>query len=89
MGEPPDTLKQAVDLAAAVREAEEKVVALRRLRDRAVIQLLEQGMSTRRLGAHLGLTATQVSTIWRRTRPARPSGRRPGGTPGRDAEGSG
>lgn len=87
MAEQPDTLKQAVDLAAAVREAEQKVVALRRLRDRAVIQLIEQGMSTRGLGAHLGLTATQVSAIWRRTRPARPSGRRPGGTPGRESEG--
>ncbi len=88
MADTPDTLKQAVDLAAAVREAEEKVVALRRLRDRAVIQLLEQGMPTRRLGAHLGLTATQVSAIWRRTRPARPSGRRPSVTPGRESENS-
>jgi hypothetical protein len=71
-------LRQAKELAAAAREAEERAEALRRLRDRAVIGILERhGMSTRRLGAHLGLTATQVSTIWRRTRPARAPGRRP------------
>ncbi|MFN8110036.1 MAG: hypothetical protein U0Y82_09365 [Thermoleophilia bacterium] len=73
-------LRQAEELAGHVRDAEERTVALRTLRDRAIIQLLENGMSTRKLGAHLGLTATQVSAVWRRTRPARPSGRRPGTT---------
>jgi hypothetical protein len=73
----PDTdtlLRQAQELAAAVREAEERAEALRRLRDRAVLGLLEAGWSTRRVGRELGLTATQVSTIWRRTRPARGRG---------------
>jgi len=80
------TLRQAVRLAQAVREAEERATALRQLRDRAVLRLLDRGMSTRGLGAHLGLTATQVSAIWRRTRPARPSGRRPSVAPGRESE---
>ena len=70
-------LRQAQELAQHVRDAEERAQALRTLRDRAIITLLEQGMSTRKVGAHLGLTATQVSTIWRRVRPARASGRRP------------
>ncbi|MEZ5080193.1 MAG: hypothetical protein R2878_05945 [Thermoleophilia bacterium] len=72
-----DILRQAQELAQHVRDAEERAQALRTLRDRAIITLLEQGMSTRKVGAHLGLTATQVSTIWRRVRPARASGRRP------------
>ena len=75
--DPADLVRQARALAAAAREAEERAEALRRLRDRAIIGLIEAGWSTRRVGGELGLTATQVSTIWRRTRPAR--GRGPGG----------
>lgn len=70
--------RKARELADAAREAEERADSLRRLRDRAIIQLIEAGWSTRRVGRELGLTATQVSTVWRRSRPARG-----GGNPGR------
>lgn len=71
----PDTLaRQARELAGAARDAEERAEALRRLRDRAIVGLIEAGWSTRRVGRELGMTATQVSTIWRRTRPARGRG---------------
>jgi len=76
-GRDPEALvRQAQELAAAAREAEERAEALRRLRDRAIVQLIESGWSTRRVGRELGLTATQVSTVWRRSRP--PRGRGPG-----------
>ncbi|HWH15377.1 MAG TPA: hypothetical protein VNT51_11580 [Miltoncostaeaceae bacterium] len=74
--DPERLVHQARELAAAATEAEERADALRRLRDRAIIGLIEAGWSTRRVGRELGLTATQVSTIWRRSRP--PRGRGPG-----------
>jgi hypothetical protein len=69
--------RQARDLAQQARTAEERADSLRRLRDRAIIGLIEQGWSTRRVGRELGLTATQISTIWGRSRPPRGPGRRP------------
>jgi DNA-binding NarL/FixJ family response regulator len=78
--DPEALVRQARELAAAAREAEERAEALRRLRDRAIIGLIEAGWSTRRVGRELGLTATQVSTVWRRSRPPRGTG------PGRRAE---
>lgn len=79
-GDAPETdalARQARDLADQARLAEERADSLRRLRDRAIIGLIEQGWSTRRVGRELGLTATQISTIWGRSRPPRGPGRRP------------
>ncbi len=67
--------RQAQALAAQLAEAQERVEALRRLRDRAIVGLVEAGWSTRTVGRELGLTATQVSTIWCRHRPPRGPGR--------------
>jgi hypothetical protein len=72
-------LGQAVELAAAARKAEDHASSLRAQRDHAITQLIERGHTTRWLGGQLGLTATQVSAIWRREHPARAPGRRPRG----------
>lgn len=70
-----DVARQARELAAELAAAQERADALRRLRDRAIVRLIESGWSTRRVGRELGLTATQISTIWGRHRPPRGPGR--------------
>jgi hypothetical protein len=82
-------LGQAVELAAAAREAENQAASLRARRDLAITQLIERGHTTRWLGGQLGLTATQVSAIWRREHPARAPGRRPRGAAPPPPESSG
>ena len=85
----PSVLGQAVELAAAARDAESQAAALRARRDFAITQLIERGHTTRWLGGQLGLTATQVSAIWRREHPARAPGRRPRGAAPPPPESSG
>jgi hypothetical protein len=75
----PNVLGEAVTLAAKAREAEKHAASLRAKRDSAITELIERGHTTRWLGSQLGLTATQVSAIWRREHPARAPGRRPRG----------
>lgn len=73
--DPAETLaRQARELAEQMAQAQQRVEALRRLRDRAIVGLIEEGWSTRRVGRELGLTATQISTIWGRSRPPRGTG---------------
>jgi hypothetical protein len=84
-----NVLGQAVQLAAEAREAENQAAALRARRDFAITQLIERGHTTRWLGGQLGLTATQVSAIWRREHPARAPGRRPRGAAPPPPESSG
>ena len=88
-GGQPSVLGQAVDLAEAARDAESHAAALRARRDCAITQLIERGHTTRWLGGQLGLTATQVSAIWRREHPARAPGRRPRGAAPPPPESSG
>ncbi len=88
-GAGPSVLGHAVELAAAAREAENHAAALRARRDHAITQLIERGHTTRWLGGQLGLTATQVSAIWRREHPARAPGRRPRGAAPPPPESSG
>ena len=88
-GTDPSVLGEAVELAAAAREAENEAAALRARRDSAITQLIERGHTTRWLGGQLGLTATQVSAIWRREHPARAPGRRPRGAAPPPPESSG
>lgn len=78
--EPSDPLARAVALSERTRLAEEWLADIRERRDRAIRDAIGSGgTTTRALGAACGLTASQVSAIWRRENPARP--RRPSGPP--------
>ena len=63
---------RAGELAERVRLAEQMTADIRARRDAAIIAAIEAGWTTRAIGDVCGLTASQVSTIWRRERPARP-----------------
>lgn len=66
------TGSRAAELAERVRLAEEMAAGIRGRRDEAIIAAIEAGWTTRAIGELCGLTASQISTIWRRERPARP-----------------
>jgi hypothetical protein len=75
-GAPADPLERAVTLAGRARAAEELLGDIRARRDDAICEAIRAGgITTRELGRRCGLTASQVSAIWRRDNPARP--RRP------------
>lgn len=71
-----DPLERARALAERTRLAEGLLADVRSRRDDAICEAIRTGrVTTRELGRMCGLTASQVSAIWRRENPARP--RRP------------
>ncbi len=70
-----DPIARAIELAGETRSAEAAASELRDRRDSAIIEAIRAGVTTRELGRLCGLTASQVSAIWRRDNPPRP--RRP------------
>jgi len=69
---PDDPASRAEQLAERTRTAEGMAADIRRRRDEAIVAAIEAGWTTRALGSRLGLTASQVSAIWRREHPPRP-----------------
>lgn len=71
--EPADPLARAIALSERTRLAEEWLADIRERRDQAIRDAIGSGgTTTRALGAACGLTASQVSAIWRRQNPPRP-----------------
>ncbi|MGI9540273.1 MAG: hypothetical protein ACR2N6_09000 [Miltoncostaeaceae bacterium] len=67
-----DTGARAAELSERARLAEQMTADIRGRRDQAIIAAIEAGWTTRAIGELCSLTASQISTIWRRERPARP-----------------
>lgn len=77
MGDGPSADREAAgsrggELAERVRLGEEVTAGIRGRPDEAIIAAIDAGWTTRAVGELCGLTASQISTIWRRERPARP-----------------
>ena len=72
-----DPVTLAIALADETRSAEAAASRLRDRRDHAIVEAIRSGITTRELGRRCGLTASQVSAIWRRDNPPRPRRRPP------------
>jgi hypothetical protein len=67
------SVARAIELAERVRAAEGLLSDIRERRDQAIRDAIASGgVTTRELGRRCGLTASQVSAIWRREHPPRP-----------------